>query len=323
MDYPVQISVVMPTYNTDISMLKEAVDSILNQTFKDFEFIIIDDGSANGTWDYLNALTDQRVKLIRNETNLGISKSLNIGLRAASGKYIARMDADDIALPSRFEKQYAYMENHPDVLVCGTDWAPLGKSEKHKRKMIRDPEKYNIRLLFNCPGPAHPTVMMNRRLLDEYQVFYREDLKYAEDYMLFSDTVPHGKVSCVEEVLLYYRYHDKQVSCAKQKEQMHYAILVQQKLLKELLGTATYEEACNHYRWACDMKKKGFKDSLKCFKWYSRLIKENLNKKIYNRNKLAQYVSRLYLQLILPSTIISFAYTCSIKLSRLMRNKER
>ena len=99
-----KISVVMPTYNTEVSILKEAVDSILNQTFGDFEFIIIDDGSTNNSVEYLKSLQDQRVKIIRNDTNIGITKSLNIGLRAAKGKYIARMDSDDIAFPDRFEK---------------------------------------------------------------------------------------------------------------------------------------------------------------------------------------------------------------------------
>ena len=115
-----KISVVMPTYNTQISILREAVDSILNQTFSDFEFIIIDDGSANDTYEYLKSIPDERIKIIKNDTNIGITKSLNIGFRAARGKYIARMDSDDIAFPDRFEKQYAFMESHPDVFVCGS-----------------------------------------------------------------------------------------------------------------------------------------------------------------------------------------------------------
>jgi glycosyltransferase involved in cell wall biosynthesis len=99
----------MPTYNTAIDVLREAVDSILKQTFQDFEFIIIDDGSTNGSIDYLQNLTDKRIKLIRNPYNLGITKSLNIGFQAAQGKYIARMDSDDIALPTRLEKQFVFI----------------------------------------------------------------------------------------------------------------------------------------------------------------------------------------------------------------------
>ena len=122
----VSISVVMPIYNTPVSFLKEAVESILNQTFSDFEFIIIDDGSANEVKEYLEGLTDPRIRIIRNEKNLGITKSLNIGFHAAKGKYIARMDSDDVSLSERFEKQFMFMETHPDVIMCGTDVEEFG-----------------------------------------------------------------------------------------------------------------------------------------------------------------------------------------------------
>ena len=108
MEYPVPISVVMATYNTPTPFLKTAVESVLNQTFTAFEFIIVDDASTNESVDYLKGLTDERVRIVRNSSNLGITKSLNIGLREARGKYIARMDADDISLPQRFEKQYLF-----------------------------------------------------------------------------------------------------------------------------------------------------------------------------------------------------------------------
>lgn len=117
----VPISVIMPVYNTPKDILNEAVKSILNQSFADFEFIIIDDCSDKAECkDYLESLYDERIRIIRNPQNLGITKSLNIGLRAASGKYIARMDSDDISLPRRLEKQYSFMEEHTDTLICGT-----------------------------------------------------------------------------------------------------------------------------------------------------------------------------------------------------------
>ena len=120
MEYPVPISVVMATYNTPTPFLKTAVESVLNQTFTAFEFIIVDDASTNESVDYLKGLTDERVRIVRNSSNLGITKSLNIGLREARGKYIARMDADDISLPQRFEKQYLFMEANPDAIICGS-----------------------------------------------------------------------------------------------------------------------------------------------------------------------------------------------------------
>ena len=120
--FPVEISVVMTVYNTETAILEEAVASILNQTFQDFEFIIVDDGSAGETADYLAEIErrDKRIRLLVNRQNLGIARALNCGLEAARGKYIARMDSDDISLPARFERQYSFMEKHPDVILCGS-----------------------------------------------------------------------------------------------------------------------------------------------------------------------------------------------------------
>ena len=129
MQFEKPISVVMPVFNTPVSFLREAVDSIINQTFKDFEFIIIDDGCTGSCSEYLESLSDPRIRIIHNERNLGITKSLNIGLREARGKYIARMDDDDISIPIRFEKQFAFMESNPDIILCGSKKVTIGKKD--------------------------------------------------------------------------------------------------------------------------------------------------------------------------------------------------
>ena len=150
----VQISVVMPTYNTPVDILREAVESILWQTFRDFEFIIIDDGSTNESVDYLNRLEDKRIRLIRNPENISITKSLNISFRAAQGKSIARMDSDDISLPTHFEKQYVFMERHPDVIVCGTNVEGFGAEARITNERISDMEAYRIKALFAYPADS-------------------------------------------------------------------------------------------------------------------------------------------------------------------------
>ena len=114
------ISVVMSNYNTPINYLKESIDSVLNQTYSNFEFIIIDDGSTDDSLKFIKSYDDPRIKLIVNEENIGLTKSLNKGLKAAQGEFIARMDSDDICYPERFEKQIEYMRKHPDTTVCGT-----------------------------------------------------------------------------------------------------------------------------------------------------------------------------------------------------------
>ena len=109
------ISVVMSNYNTDEEYLRAAIESVLNQTYENFEFIIVDDCSTNNSVDVIESYSDKRIKLIKNKGNMGLTKSLNIAIKAAKGEFIARMDADDIALPQRFEKQIEFLKKKSGI----------------------------------------------------------------------------------------------------------------------------------------------------------------------------------------------------------------
>ncbi len=285
----VSVSVVMPTYNTPVPFLREAVDSILQQTFRDFEFIIIDDGSTDDSVAYLQSLRDKRVRLIRNPKNLGISKSLNIGFRAAQGKYIARMDSDDISLPMRLEKQYAFMEKHPDMMMCGSNIERFGAYSKRTHHRINDMERYRISALFVNPGPSHPTIIINRELLTRYNISYDEDIKYAEDYGLYAEICKHGTVSLLKEILLQHRIHNQQVSIAHRERQIQDDKAVQKKLLLELLDSVTEEELDIHYRYGTRYYKDA-KLSDAMLKWFNRLIAANDRLGVYNKKKFRRYV---------------------------------
>ena len=132
-----KISVVMPAYNAE-KYIGEAIESILNQTFKDFEFIIINDGSVDHTKEIIREYNDPRIVLLENDKNRGIVLSLNKGLDAATGKYIARMDADDIALKNRFERQVEYLDEHKDIGVLGTGICTFGE------KIMSSPSTYRM-----------------------------------------------------------------------------------------------------------------------------------------------------------------------------------
>ena len=143
-----KISVIMPAYNAE-QYISEAIESILGQTFADFEFIIIDDGSSDSTSGIIASYKDSRIRYFRNEKNLGIVGALNRGLALAAGEYIARMDADDISLPERFQTQCAYMEKHPDVGVCGTAIKVFGKNmEEYDRFFSTNKADLKAELLF-------------------------------------------------------------------------------------------------------------------------------------------------------------------------------
>lgn len=294
----ISISVVMPAYNTPVVILREAVESILSQTFRDFEFIIIDDGSTNDSVDYLNRLEDKRIRLIRNPENIGITKSLNIGFRAAQGKYIARMDSDDISLPTRFEKQYAFMERHPDVIICGTFVERFGNVSYIKKPVINDMELYRINTLFFNPGPIHPTAFFNRALLERYQITYDETLIYAQDYGLWAEIAKHGKICSLPEVLLKQRVHSQQISVAKQEKQIQCDLITQQKLLTQLLGEVTTEELALHHRYS-GVRYEGTVISKEAANWFERLMAANAEKRIYDCRKFNRFVySVIYKRLI-------------------------
>ena len=144
------ISVVMSNYNTDELYLRASIESILNQTYKNFEFIIVDDCSSDNSVSVIESYDDKRIKLIKNPKNMGLTKSLNIAIKAAKGEFIARMDADDISLPQRFEKQVEFLTQNPEYIACGTAIKILGSHKEGKiiSRTIPDVETFRIYLLF-------------------------------------------------------------------------------------------------------------------------------------------------------------------------------
>lgn len=201
------VSIVLPVYNEQ-KTLYEAVDSVLKQTYSDWELLIIDDGSEDKSLkiakEYLKR--DNRVKVLRNNINQGLVYSLNKGIKAAHGEFVARMDADDISLPQRLEKQVDFLTQNPDYGLVGT-WAKVVQNEKvrayHKRPGDNTILQYY--LLFNTPF-THSSVMMRKSVLDEVGL-YDENLPkiYPEDYELWQRVAEVSKVANLPEVLHIYR----------------------------------------------------------------------------------------------------------------------
>lgn len=186
----------MSVYNSE-DYLKKAIDSILGQTYANLEFIIIDDASTDRSLDIVKSYNDKRILLIKNEVNIGLAASLNKGIEIARGKYIARMDSDDISQSNRIYEQVKYLENNPDILCYGS-WAryfgdnmPRSLKIKHFLRLydtFRVPLKYEdikASLLFWIPF-VHPTVMFNSALLRQNNLVYNPCLRRAQDYELWS-----------------------------------------------------------------------------------------------------------------------------------------
>lgn len=241
----VKISVVMGVYNTKKEWLEEAIESILQQTLSDFEFIIVLDCPTDGSVDVVKnyAKRDERIVVIENDKNIGLTCSLNRGIAAAKGKYIARMDADDIAVPDRFEKQFAYMESHPDVAVVG---GRVYSNNVFQYEWTNDSELFRIRMLFRNVGVPHPTAMIRKALLDKYNITYTEEIKKSQDYKLWIDIMDYGKVMMMPDIVLMYRIHDAQISSGR-NSQMDYAHKVSREQAVKLLQKVTDDEMELHY----------------------------------------------------------------------------
>lgn len=233
-----KITVLMPVYNCEL-YIKEAMDSILNQTYTDFEFLILDDASTDQTVALIKTYVDSKIKLIEKPVNTGYTNSLNQGLQLAKGEYIARMDADDISLPERLAKQVAFLEANPEIILCGSCYSIIGSE-----KVIEVPENNNeikVALLRgNCM--VHPSVMMRKQVLDTFLVVYDVSKEPAEDYDLWVRLVAIGKLHNLKEVLLNYRVHITQVSQKRKQQQIASALSTRIQILKNLNYSFTESE---------------------------------------------------------------------------------
>jgi glycosyltransferase involved in cell wall biosynthesis len=200
----------MPAYNS-AAHLREAVDSILHQTWSDFELIIINDGSTDDTEAIVQSYADPRIRYLRNPGNLQIVQTLNRGLDLAQGEFIARMDADDISLPERLEQQLNYLNRHPSVAVCGS-WVQLfGHSEATYGEQIypEDGEAIKVKMLFHC-ALAHPAIMARRSFFANLR--YDPAFNKAEDYALWTSASGDFRFANLQQVLLRYRTHAAQTA---------------------------------------------------------------------------------------------------------------
>ena len=212
-----EISVLMTVYK-DRDYLSEAIESILNQSFKNWEFIIIvEPETPEESLEIVKSFCDKRIRLIVNRKHLGFSKSLNKGIKLARGKYIARMDADDISLPNRFIFQFLYMAIHVKTAVCGSNVACIDKTGKEifKSQLPLRPKEIALMLHFE-DVIYHPSVMLRREMLIKNNFFYKS--QSAEDYELWSRICLKYQIANMPMILLKRRMHGENAVLEHKKE---------------------------------------------------------------------------------------------------------
>jgi glycosyltransferase involved in cell wall biosynthesis len=217
--------------------LREAVDSILSQTFSDFEFIIIDDASTDESAEIISSYQDPRIHFIRNGTNLGLTATLNKGLELARGEYIARMDQDDVSLPERLAKQVTFMEARPDLAASGT-WAKeideAGRVVGDRRITVGEQMAYGY--WWPCPI-IHPSAVIRRSLLGDIR--YNPDVGHAADYDLWLSLKKKYALDNLPEYLILYRVHGGSTSVKEREDQLR---SVHKSFCRQTRLAVSYEE---------------------------------------------------------------------------------
>lgn len=287
------VSVVMSVYNGE-KYLREAIDSVLNQTFSDFEFIIINDGSSDKSLSIIQSYNDKRIVLIDNDGNKGLIFSLNKGLEIAKGKYIARMDADDINLPERFKKQVDFLESNTSIGVLGCDYISFAENSSQIVKSIHDKFKIKSFLLFTATM-CHPTLMLRKQILVDNNLNYSENAKHVEDYDLWCRLVLLTDFCNLNELLFKYRDHASQVSHKNIDTQLINSNIVQENYLKKLGFSYSESDLKSHYLISSNARIKD-KNSLICIEnWFLNLVEQNKTKKLISINEFNSVISKMWL----------------------------
>lgn len=205
-----KVSILMPVYNVE-KYLREAVDSMLNQSFTDFELIVLDDCSPDGSAAILDTYTDPRIVRYRGEKNVGLANVLNVGLQMAKGEYIARMDSDDISLPNRLQFQVDYLDSHPNIDLVSVGLQQFGAKDAIW-KTEEDYELTKFIAIFYTPV-MHATSMWRKKRFEEANLFYHQDMVPAEDYDLWTRALLAKRILINIPIVLYkYRIHSTQTT---------------------------------------------------------------------------------------------------------------
>ncbi|MCF6308043.1 MAG: glycosyltransferase [Flavobacteriaceae bacterium] len=302
------ISIVMATFNGE-EYIGEAIESVLSQTYKNFEIIIIDDGSTDETSKIINSFKDDRIKYVKKEHNSGIADSLNIGISLAKGEYIARMDDDDVCMPNRFELQVNVLNKNKNIIVCGTN-----VYSKNKLKIRKTPEFHKDilqQMVFVNPM-VHPSVMIRKNILIENK--YDADMVPSEDYDLWSRLIFLGDFYNIQEPLLYYRDHGNSQTTKRRKEQLFKNVAIFEFILKKLGFTDEIVKAESLFNFASHNYSIPGKKIKELINWFDKLKQANTkltsNKK-FNEiadNNLNNYLVSYFINQKTSKKIIPFLY---------------
>lgn len=287
------VSVIIPVYNR-AELILETINSVLNQTYQDFEIIIIDDGSVDNTKQVIESIKDSRIKYIYQE-NAGTSAARNNGTKNAKGEWIAPLDSDDIWLPEKLEKQINFLKNNPDIDICNTWVEAFSKNTTKKWTNINDSESIATGLLFDSTL-FHSASLIRKELFDKYNINYNVNYKSSLDYDLW---VKFAQVSAkfyvIPEILVRYRIHENQISTNQKNDQIKNAAKIRITLLNKLGITPTDEEIELHESIGYLKPQNNFNFYKKVNNWFKKIINANKKSKIYSQSSLDYIIANYWI----------------------------
>jgi len=302
------ISVLMSVYNGG-KYLKESVESILNQTFSDFEFLITDDCSSDDTIKILKEYSDKdsRIRLLLNSENIGLTKSLNRMIDISSGDFVARMDADDVSYSLRFQKQIEYMRTHPDIGVCGTNIEIInGNIKKINTCHFLEHDEIKAALLFNNVIP-HTAVMIRSELFKEHGFRYNEEFKIIQDYELWERLIKYTRFHVLSETLAMFRILDSGIT-GKSSKKSNYREDVLKLIYKSALSNLelipSAAEINTHVIVAGNTINHSLESLMLCEEWLLKLITKNNIMCSYDNDALRKIIHGCWFNLCSRSASI-------------------
>ena len=300
----------MPVYNA-AKYLNETINSVLNQTFDDFEFLIIDDGSTDNSVEILYSHNDPRIKILINEKNIGYVKTLNKLIDLSKGEYIARQDNDDLSLPDRIEKQVFFLNTNKDVGVCGTNAFTFGTKTKMTRLPITDDE-IRAYMIINTPF-IHPSIMYRKSIFDVLKIGkYNEDLCPAEDYAMWFEISKKTKLANLPEPLLKYRWHDTNTSQLKKNIQIEKANNIRKEILDYTLSYQISTEESQLFEIISNPNLANEKDLKSVEETFTKILEKNSVIGYYNDSAITNLFFYFWTKIFFKSQNIALSTKFSI-----------
>jgi len=294
MDEPL-VTVIMAVYNTG-PYLKDAIESILNQSYTHIEFIIINSGSTDNSAQVIASYNDKRIRFINKTSNENWLENINQALKEAKGNYIARMDHDDISLKDRLRKQIDFLNLHPEIGMCGTWMRTFGEGSSKVFKYPLTPEECKVHLLFNIPI-LHPSLVLRKALVEKYGIKYKQEFFPADDMELLAVNSDQIKYANIPEVLFHYRVHEKQASNTMSEVHDKLKLKVQLIMLRKILPDNTSDEidlfwkiSFNHFDYTTEFLKR-------CETLLKKITGNNKVMKVFDQEALEDKIQQVWFSL--------------------------